>query len=94
VRALSDVRLLILDENAFYDLMHNNPIAAMDLLRDGFEVTLVADAISSRTAQNRDIALQRMASEGAKLASTEMVLFELLNASGTEEFKAISKLVK
>jgi len=66
----------------------------MDLLRDGFEVTIIADAVSSRTAQNRDIALQRMVSEGARLASTEMVLFELLNASGTDEFKAISKLVK
>jgi nicotinamidase-related amidase len=66
----------------------------MDLLRDGFEVTIIADAISSRTSQNREIALERMVSEGARLASTEMVLFELLDASGTDEFRAISKLVK
>lgn len=65
-----------------------------DLLASGFEVTLVADAVSSRTAENREIALRRMVSEGAKLSSTEMVLFELLGVSGTEDFRAISRLIK
>ncbi len=35
-----------------------------------------------------------MTSEGAKLSSTEMALFELLVESGTDEFRAISRLVK
>jgi hypothetical protein len=35
-----------------------------------------------------------MVAEGAKLSSTEMALFELTVASGTDEFRAISKLVK
>lgn len=65
-----------------------------DLLANGYEVTLIADAVSSRTAANRDIAIRRMTSEGAKLSSTEMALFELLFESGTDEFRAISKLVK
>lgn len=65
-----------------------------DLLRHDFDVTIVADAVSSRTVRNRDIALQRMVSEGTKLSSTEMALFELLGVSGTEEFKAVSRLVK
>ncbi len=67
---------------------------AMDLLRDEYDVTIVADAVSSRTPQNKAIALERLATEGVKLSSTEMALFELLGASGTEEFKAVSKLVK
>jgi isochorismate hydrolase len=66
----------------------------LDLLEDRFEVFVVADAVSSRTANNRDIALHRMISEGAKVASTEMVLFELTVNAGTEEFKKISALVK
>jgi nicotinamidase-related amidase len=65
-----------------------------DLLAHGYEVTLVADALSSRTIENKEIALRRMMSEGAKLSSTEMALFELTVASGTDEFRAISKLVK
>ena len=39
-------------------------------------------------------ALQRMMAEGAKLSSTEMVLFEMLVAAGTDEFRAIARLVR
>ena len=67
---------------------------ARDLLAAGANVWIVADAVSSRTARNRDIALQRLTAEGAKLSSTEMALFEMLVTAGTEEFRAVSKLVK
>jgi isochorismate hydrolase len=66
----------------------------VDLLANGFEVALVADAVSSRTAENKAIALERLTREGAWLSSTEMVLFELCVVSGTDEFRAISRLVK
>lgn len=65
-----------------------------DLLGAGFGVTIAADAVSSRSPRNRDIALRRMESEGAKLGSTEMALFELTGVSGTDEFRAISRLIK
>jgi nicotinamidase-related amidase len=66
-----------------------------DLLATGRNsVTLIADATSSRTERNRDIALSRLIAGGAKLSSTEMALFELLEVSATEEFRAISRLVK
>ena len=66
-----------------------------DLLARDFFVSVIADAVSSRTAQNRELALRRLvASDGAKLSSTEMALFELTVASGTDEFRAISRLVK
>ncbi len=67
---------------------------AMDLLEQGFGVTLVRDAVSSRSAANRDVALQRMSAAGARLSSTEMILFELTVESGTDQFRTISKLVK
>jgi nicotinamidase-related amidase len=65
-----------------------------DLLARGMSVSVVADAVSSRTARNREIALQRMTFDGAAVTTTEMALFELTVASGTDEFRAISKLVK
>jgi nicotinamidase-related amidase len=65
-----------------------------DLLAAGHDVTIVADAMSSRSAENRDIAIRRMVAEGAHLSSTEMALFELTVNSGTDEFRSIAKLVK
>jgi nicotinamidase-related amidase len=65
-----------------------------DLLAAGYDVTIVADAMSSRTAENRELAIRRMAADGAHLSSTEMLLFELTVNSGTDEFRAIAKLVK
>jgi nicotinamidase-related amidase len=67
---------------------------ALDLLGAGWKVWIAADAVSSRTARNRDLGLQRLVSEGVKLSSTEMALFELLVVAGTEEFRAVSRLVK
>ena len=67
---------------------------ARDLLAAGRRVWIAADAVSSRTAGNRDIGLQRMMSDGARLSSTEMALFELLGVAGTDEFRAIAALVK
>ncbi|HEY0158766.1 MAG TPA: hydrolase [Thermoanaerobaculia bacterium] len=66
----------------------------LDLIAAGSRVTLIADAVSSRTVENKEIALRRQVAEGAKLSSTEMALFELAAVSGTDEFKAISKLIK
>jgi nicotinamidase-related amidase len=65
-----------------------------DLLARDRAVSVIADAVSSRTQQNKELALRRFESDGAKLSSTEMALFELTNTSGTDEFRAISKLVK
>jgi len=65
-----------------------------DLLANGYAVTIVADAISSRTEANKEIAIRRMITDGAKLSSTEMVLFELTVNSGTDEFREIARLVK
>jgi nicotinamidase-related amidase len=65
-----------------------------DLLGSGYEVTVVADAVSSRSPENRELALRRMADDGAHIASTEMVLFEMTAEAGTEEFRRISALVR
>jgi nicotinamidase-related amidase len=66
----------------------------LDLLDAGLRVFVVADAVSSRTPENHRLGLDRMRAAGAVIASTEMVLFELLETAGTEEFKQVLKLVK
>jgi nicotinamidase-related amidase len=66
----------------------------LDLLEKGFRVFVAADAVSSRTPQNYRSGLDRMRAAGAVIGSTEMVLFELLERAGTDEFKQILNLVK
>ncbi|MHC4618126.1 MAG: hydrolase [Planctomycetota bacterium] len=67
---------------------------AVDLLRMDYEVSVIADAVSSRTFENSQIGLTRMQAEGVKLSSTEMALFELLGTAEHPRFKDIAKLVK
>lgn len=67
---------------------------ARDLLREGFEVELVADAVSSRTALNRQIGIDRIRTLGAAVTSVEMCLFELLQSARDPAFKDILKIVK
>ncbi len=59
-----------------------------------FGVQVVADAVSSRVPENREVALARLARAGAVVTSTEMLIYELLGRAGTEEFKAVLPLVK
>jgi nicotinamidase-related amidase len=67
---------------------------ALDLISNGYNVHLVADAISSRTKENREIGLTAMKSAGAHLTSAEMVLFELLRTAADPKAKEIFKIVK
>ena len=67
---------------------------AMDVMEGGLDVTVVGDAVSSRTEQNKQIALARLAAEGAHISSTEMALFELLRTAKHPQFRDIAKLIK
>jgi nicotinamidase-related amidase len=67
---------------------------AEDLLTSGRGVHVVTDAVTSRTAENRDLGLHKMESSGAGVTSVETALFVLLRAAGTPEFKEIQRLVK
>jgi nicotinamidase-related amidase len=67
---------------------------AVDLLRKGFSVDVVADAVSSRTLENKQIAIERMTAEGVNISCTEMALFELLKTAEHPKFKQVAKLIK
>ena len=67
---------------------------AHDLLESEYEVHVVADAISSRNAVNREIGLQRMRDAGAEITCVESALFELMRVAEGPKFKAVSKLLR
>mgnify|MGYP006321878789 FL=1 len=67
---------------------------AAHLLANGYEVEVLADCVSSRTAGNREVGIQKMLQLGATITSVEMALFEMQQVAKGDTFKAISKLVK
>ena len=68
--------------------------SAIDLQKNGFEVWMVADAVSSRALVNKDIALAELRAEGVHLTNVETALFALLRDSRHPSFKTISNLIR
>jgi nicotinamidase-related amidase len=66
----------------------------IDLLVDGFEVHVPHDGVNSRRASDKEWALHRMIAAGAVVTSTESALFELLEVSGSDDFRTVSKLIR
>ena len=66
----------------------------IDMLSLGYEAHVVADAVSSRTAENKKVGLEKMRDEGARVTSVETALFELLKVAKGAIFKEISKIVR
>ena len=66
----------------------------LDLLSDGFDVHVAADAIGSRVSTDRETALQRMRDSGATITTTESAIFELCETASAPEFKQISQLIR
>jgi nicotinamidase-related amidase len=64
---------------------------ALDLHAAGKQVFVVADAIGSRRAADRQLAIERMRAAGLTIVSREMVAFEWLQRAGSEVFREISR---
>jgi len=67
---------------------------ARDLVEAGYDVHLLVDGISSRTQENRGVAIRKMENLGVHLTTMEMALFEMLVACDVPDFKPILKVVK
>ena len=67
---------------------------ALGLIGRGCEVFLVADAVGSRRELDRTLAIERLRSDGARIVSAEMVVFEWLKRAATDEFRAVLGLIK
>jgi nicotinamidase-related amidase len=65
-----------------------------DLSERGVVAFVPQDAVISRTRANWQAGLDLCRQTGATITSTEAGLFDLTQRAGTDEFRAISKLVK
>ena len=59
-----------------------------------YQVEVIADAISSRSLENKEIGLAKIAALPAGISCPETVLFELLKRADGADFKEIIKLLK
>jgi hypothetical protein len=60
----------------------------------GDQVHACADAVSSRTKTSWRIGLELCERAGGIVTTTEATVFDLLHVAGTDDFKALSKLIK
>ncbi len=67
--------------------------SAADLLAAGYHVEVVEDAVSSRIASDKGVALRKMRSLGISLSSAEMALFELMGDAGHPAFRDVQALL-
>ena len=65
-----------------------------DLCEAGHTVWLLRDAVVSRTRENWEVGVELCRAAGARVASTESVLFDLCGRAEGEAFKALSRLVR
>jgi nicotinamidase-related amidase len=64
-----------------------------DLIGQGVEVHVPADAVGSRHQVDYERGLERLERAGAVVSTVEAVLFELLERAGTPEFKQVQRLI-
>jgi nicotinamidase-related amidase len=67
---------------------------AAGLIDMGYGTHVVLDAVSSRTARNRRLGIEKMKDCGAQITGVEMALFEMLKVAGGDEFKQMIQIVK
>jgi len=66
----------------------------LELLDHGKTVFVVADAVGSRQAAVRDLALERFRDAGANIVAQEMIAFEWLGRGDDPAFKDLIQLIR
>jgi nicotinamidase-related amidase len=66
----------------------------LGLLAEGFLPVVVEDCVGSQRDADKRVAVERMRQEGARITTSESILFELLEKAGTETFRRVSRIVK
>lgn len=69
-------------------------LTTLGLVKLGYRVELVADAIASRRAADRAIALERARQEGARLTTVETAIFGWLGSCRHPRFREVLALIK
>jgi nicotinamidase-related amidase len=66
----------------------------LGLRAQGFAIALAADAVGSRRALDRAMALERLARNGIEVVTSEMVVFEWLERCDHPKFKQVLALIR
>lgn len=90
LRAAGRAQVLVAGMEAHVCVMQT----VLGLAEHGFRVFVARDAVGSRRAEDRDAALERMATAGCGAATTEMAMFEWAHRADAPEFRALLALVK
>lgn len=67
---------------------------ALDLLRESYSVHVLADGVSSCNKGERAIALSTMQQAGARITTSESVLYQLMEDANDPRFKQFVTLIK
>lgn len=67
---------------------------ALDLLAQDLDVFVVCDAVSSQRPYDRAVALQTLKEAGARLTTTESIVFALMRDAKHPKFREISGMIK
>ena len=69
-------------------------MTCISLLEKGYKIHVPQDAVDSRTDENWRIGLELMRGAGARITSTENIVYQILKKAGTKEFKEMLKRIK
>ena len=67
---------------------------ALDLLDGGHQVHMVAEAVCSRRAEHKRLALEQMRQAGVMVTCVEAAVYQMLGLAGTPEFKDLLALFR
>lgn len=67
---------------------------ALDAIDAGYDVFVLGDGVTSRTRENVELGLNRIAQAGGIIESTEGALFEFVERSDDEDFKHVLRVIK
>jgi len=67
---------------------------ALHGLRSGLEIQIAADACCSRDSEAHTTALDRVRAAGAVVSWSESIMYELVGAAGSDEFRSLLRIVK
>ena len=67
---------------------------SLDLLDNGMQPVIIADAVGSRFPYDKKQAIRRIRRAGGVITTVESILFELCRSSEDPAFKTISSLIK
>ena len=90
IRAKGRSKIVLTGIEAHVCVLHT----ALDLLAAKFSVYLAVDAVASRDANDREVALRRLEQAGAIPTTVETCAFEWMGGSNHPQFKAVSALVQ